>query len=1267
MPKRAKLALLAVLTVVLVASFAGVALAAVPPSGGWTDLSYSIVGKYGITLEQVGMISDGYTDGSWKPYNDVPRKQFIKMAVDAYKIPLKNPATPSFSDVPASDLYYQYIEGAKAAGLTNGFSNGQFMPNATITREQAAAIIVRWVAAKNGYDPATMYTDDEAAAILAVFPDGSSVSASLKKEIAFAVDFGVIWGTADGKLAPAATMTRIQGAAMIIRSWAIIPMWEPAIPADIALISADKEENLIGQVHTATFMVTDADGDPVEGALVDFDYLSDPWYVGNVTPEAALTDENGEVTVNLLSTEIGVERVAASVRGEAGAIYTTYVTKYWVALDEVYILAEWDPYMEDIIWAENNAGDIHAWEARVVVYGPGPLSTSRQDFYNAYDPLADPAAPQPEDNRTCRLADYDDELWCLSEGYLPRGFAGVEVTWEIINDEYTISVGDIVEVYPDGTVAADGQSAVAMSDEDGWTAIDIQSFDIGYTYVMVTADYPENPYPTMLVDRDIYEDSEDYWEEDEWEPQPSDAAYATKKWIPHIIDPGDAAPITPAYAVNNTGEVEEFTLTLNDVYGNPIEGYTVEWWVQGVGIFKTDGSTWVGPGEYNKDVDVTDAAGQAVVWVKSMESGQTIVHCKVMDKYGLPWKEWNVVKQWYSIDDVSFVEPYAENEVGTEHTFVVEVSGAKYVYTIYDVNQNGLRDDKVLIGDRADMRDAYGWLLDFEGNPVTEKYSGNDVPAGVPFAPGSEYYLGMPVYIRFADMELADGEFWADRSGEDDVWEVWSVLPGKGVNFFTNIYIDHDGVQLVDEALAPVKHDICLDGKSGLQLNGNSLEQWFWINVGGITAWGEPYPGKMYGGVLYEYDAITDEYGQAWVEISSINKGLQTVVAVADYPENPQDGDATLPSKFDELRWDVAFKWWYPAGPDSYKVFAGLDMIEGNRWVNPVDPTWERPVDDYQYAGGDVNNPNIEPLAVQVFDVYGNALEGFYVEWEIVSPQGKYTEGNIDTYHPFVHFADWGSQSPWPTPEHDWMWGLFHDGYAGVDDLNPNLNENQLWGYWADGIHPLQTPDDYDANWSWGYTLNGQIDFTKSLDSAAYTTLVLDETFGELAESDWEHFSTIINVKIYTPEGVLWDHFEITKVWTLETPEPAAIELEQWFDDAWTMDDQTIYGDSLDARGRVLDQWGRAMYANDTTMPAAVKIQAVTTYLGANLREWWSVAAEQDQPNDAAGYAYATFSGIEPLTWAVTAWWDTNDNDIIDTGEITSNTIVDTFVGAATP
>lgn len=172
MPRRSlKVALLAVLTLVLLAGFAGVAHAQ------WSDLTLSIVGDYGITEAQVGQISDGFPDGTWKPYMAMPRKQFVKMAVDAYEIPLVNPATPTYSDVPKTDFYYQWIEAATAAGLTNGIGGGKFDPNGTITREQAAKIIAVWVAQKNGFIPAgsdsfdSVYTDAEADALLADFSD----------------------------------------------------------------------------------------------------------------------------------------------------------------------------------------------------------------------------------------------------------------------------------------------------------------------------------------------------------------------------------------------------------------------------------------------------------------------------------------------------------------------------------------------------------------------------------------------------------------------------------------------------------------------------------------------------------------------------------------------------------------------------------------------------------------------------------------------------------------------------------------------------------------------------------------------------------------------------------------------------------------------------------------------------------------------------------------------------------------------------------------
>ncbi len=149
-----KVALLAALATILVLSFSSVALA----DQTWSDLPDTVTAKYGITDNQVASISDGFPDGTWKPYQAVTRAQFTKMAVMAFGIPLANPATPSFTDVPKTHIHYQYIEGAKAAGVVNGTTATTFGPSEMITRAQAAAIVSRYVAQANGYNLATMYT-----------------------------------------------------------------------------------------------------------------------------------------------------------------------------------------------------------------------------------------------------------------------------------------------------------------------------------------------------------------------------------------------------------------------------------------------------------------------------------------------------------------------------------------------------------------------------------------------------------------------------------------------------------------------------------------------------------------------------------------------------------------------------------------------------------------------------------------------------------------------------------------------------------------------------------------------------------------------------------------------------------------------------------------------------------------------------------------------------------------------------------------------------
>ncbi len=79
-----KVALLAVLAMILVLGFSAVALA----DQTWSDLPDTVTAKYGITDNQVAGISDGFPDGLWRPYQSVTRAQFTKMAVAGFRIPL---------------------------------------------------------------------------------------------------------------------------------------------------------------------------------------------------------------------------------------------------------------------------------------------------------------------------------------------------------------------------------------------------------------------------------------------------------------------------------------------------------------------------------------------------------------------------------------------------------------------------------------------------------------------------------------------------------------------------------------------------------------------------------------------------------------------------------------------------------------------------------------------------------------------------------------------------------------------------------------------------------------------------------------------------------------------------------------------------------------------------------------------------------------------------------------------------------------------------
>lgn len=96
--------------------------------------------QYIMTAWQNNIIS-GYSDGTFRPYNNVTRGQISKIAVESARMEDMSTNTPSFSDVPTSHTFYRYIETAFANGILNGYADGTFRPDADATRGQITKIV----------------------------------------------------------------------------------------------------------------------------------------------------------------------------------------------------------------------------------------------------------------------------------------------------------------------------------------------------------------------------------------------------------------------------------------------------------------------------------------------------------------------------------------------------------------------------------------------------------------------------------------------------------------------------------------------------------------------------------------------------------------------------------------------------------------------------------------------------------------------------------------------------------------------------------------------------------------------------------------------------------------------------------------------------------------------------------------------------------------------------------------------------------------------
>ena len=158
-------------------------------------------------------VVNGTGGGRYSPASPISRGSFLTMLDRALGLP--RTSQQRFPDVPTGSYYADAIQAAYGLGIVNGYSDGTFRPDKSITRAEASAMLYRALQAM-GWS-----IGSENPAVLSSYSDAASVPAYARGAMSVMVQSGILAGTTAGKLEPNRTMTRAEMAVVLARALTI--------------------------------------------------------------------------------------------------------------------------------------------------------------------------------------------------------------------------------------------------------------------------------------------------------------------------------------------------------------------------------------------------------------------------------------------------------------------------------------------------------------------------------------------------------------------------------------------------------------------------------------------------------------------------------------------------------------------------------------------------------------------------------------------------------------------------------------------------------------------------------------------------------------------------------------------------------------------------------------------------------------------------------------------------------------------------------------
>lgn len=153
-------------------------------------------------LAEEGIIN-GVSATEFNPDANITRADFCVIIAKAAGF-TGGDGTTEFSDVDSGKYYAPYVAYAAEQGIVQGYGDGLFKPEASISRQEMMVVIAKLLGADGTTDTAVL--DD--------FSDGASVAAWAAPYAAYLVSAGVVQGTDTG-LNPLEAITRAQAAVLV--------------------------------------------------------------------------------------------------------------------------------------------------------------------------------------------------------------------------------------------------------------------------------------------------------------------------------------------------------------------------------------------------------------------------------------------------------------------------------------------------------------------------------------------------------------------------------------------------------------------------------------------------------------------------------------------------------------------------------------------------------------------------------------------------------------------------------------------------------------------------------------------------------------------------------------------------------------------------------------------------------------------------------------------------------------------------------------------